>query len=141
MLRIEKKKKQQQEAAARETAGEAERNKNPTKKITYFDSRLKNTTRKKRDRNGFHNFPRRVLTTLAKRSRGAAISTLRRRSLMTRLQGGPKKAEQGSKRNYTQKHIQRSPSLVVLWGRKNNPRNNKKCPSPPGRSVETPKGS
>ena len=51
------KKQQQQEAAARATAEEASRNKNPTNEITYFDLRLENTTRKKRQKRVSELFP------------------------------------------------------------------------------------
>ena len=63
------KKKQQQEAAERATAGEAARNKNPTNKITYFDLRLENATRK-RDRNGFRNFSQKGSNNPRKKVRG-----------------------------------------------------------------------
>ena len=79
---------------------------------------------------GFITFPRRVLETPIKRSRGAELFAQQRRCSWTRRHDEPGKAETGQQETYTQKYIQSSPALVVLRSKKNNPISNNKKITP-----------
>ena len=90
-------------------------------------------------KNGFRNFSQKGANNPCKKVRGYSAICPKTKKLAEAAKRRSQ-AGQESKRNYTQKHTQSSPALVVLWSRNQQPKIQQQEMPPSGRSAATPKG-